>query len=39
MLRKVVFAGILVLVATSVVFSLVGVLSVWNPMELFRYGD
>lgn len=29
------FGGILILVATSIVFSLVGVLVVWNSMELF----
>ncbi len=39
MMRKVVFGGILLLVATSVVFSMVGVLAVWNPMELFQYGS
>lgn len=38
MMRRIVFGGILVMVATSVVFSLVGVLAVWNPMELFQYG-
>ncbi|WP_280139165.1 hypothetical protein [Rhizobium sp. Root149] len=38
MLRKIVFGGILVIVAMSIVFSIVGVLAVWNPMELFQYG-
>ncbi|MBB4142906.1 hypothetical protein GGQ72_001405 [Rhizobium rhizoryzae] len=38
MLRKIVFGAILVLVALSVVFSIVGVLAVWNPAELFNYG-
>lgn len=36
MLRKVVFIAIFVLVATSIVFSMIGVLAVWNPMELFQ---
>ena len=39
MIRKIVFGGILLMVATSVVFSLVGVLAVWNPNELFQYQD
>ena len=39
MIRKIVFGGILLMVATSVVFSLVGVLAVWNPKELFQYQD
>ncbi|WP_261336628.1 hypothetical protein [Rhizobium leguminosarum] len=39
MLRKIVFAGILLIVATSIVFSMIGVLAVWNPMELFQYGS
>ena len=38
MIRKLVFGGILVVVAMSIVFSMVGVLAVWNPMELFQYG-
>ncbi|WP_272870981.1 hypothetical protein [Agrobacterium tumefaciens] len=38
MIRKIVFGGILVVVAMSIVFSMVGVLAVWNPMELFQYG-
>lgn len=38
MLKKIVFAGILLIVATSIVFSIIGVLAVWNPMELFQYG-
>lgn len=38
MVRKIVFSGILFVVALSVVFSMVGVLAVWNPMELFQYG-
>ncbi|WP_312222653.1 hypothetical protein [Rhizobium rhizoryzae] len=38
MIRKIVFGGILVIVAMSIVFSMVGVLAVWNPMELFQYG-
>jgi len=36
MLRKAVFGAILLLVATSIVFSMIGVLSVWSPMELFQ---
>ncbi|WP_261338534.1 hypothetical protein [Rhizobium leguminosarum] len=39
MLRKIVSAGILLIVATSIVFSMIGVLAVWNPMELFQYGS
>jgi len=38
MARKIVFGGILLVVAMSVVFSMIGVLAVWNPMELFQYG-
>ena len=38
MIRKIVFGGILLVVAMSVVFSMIGVLAVWNPMELFQYG-
>ncbi len=28
----------MLVVATSIVFSMIGVLAVWNPMELFQYG-
>jgi len=35
MVRKLVFGAIFSLVALSVVFSMIGVLSVWNPIELF----
>lgn len=35
-MRKLVFGGALVLVVTSIVFSLIGVLAVWNPLELFQ---
>ncbi|WP_280177854.1 MULTISPECIES: hypothetical protein [Rhizobium] len=35
MMRKLVFGAILALVALSVVFSLIGVLAIWSPMELF----
>ncbi len=38
MVRKIVFGGILFVVVLSVVFSMVGVLALWNPMELFQYG-
>ncbi len=38
MLRRIVFAAVLAIVAMSVAFSMIGVLSVWNPMELFQYG-
>ncbi len=38
MLRRIIFGIILLLVAMSIVFSLIGVLAVWNPMELFQYG-
>lgn len=34
-MRKLVFGAIFALVALSVVFSLVGVLSIWSPAELF----
>ena len=37
MLRKIVFGAFLMLVALSVVFSIVGVLAVWSPAELFSY--
>lgn len=39
MLGKVALVGFLLLVAASVVSSVVGVVSVWNPMQLFGYGD
>ncbi len=35
-MRKLVFGGALVLLVTSIVFSLIGVLAVWNPLELFQ---
>ncbi|MCK8780825.1 hypothetical protein M0654_12600 [Rhizobium sp. NTR19] len=35
--RKIVFGVLLLSVATSIVFSMIGVLAVWNPMELFGY--
>lgn len=38
MLRKLVFAVLLLLVVCSVVFGIVGVLAVWDPSELFRVG-
>lgn len=28
----------MLVVATSIVFSMIGVLAVWNPMELFQSG-
>ena len=39
MTRKIVFGGILLVVAMSVVFSIVGVLALWSPLELFQYGS
>lgn len=38
MRRKIVFGVLILLVVTSIVFSMIGVLAVWNPMELFGYG-
>ena len=38
MRRRVVFGVILLLVVMSIVFSMIGVLAVWNPLELFGYG-
>ena len=37
--RKGIFGLLLVLVALSVIFSIIGVLSVWNPGDLFAYGS
>jgi hypothetical protein len=37
-LRKLVFATLILLVITSVVFGMVGVLAVWDPSELFHSG-
>ncbi|CAK7262278.1 protein of unknown function (plasmid) [Shinella sp. WSC3-e] len=34
-LRRFIFAVLFALVGISVVFSVIGVLAVWNPMELF----
>ncbi len=39
MLRKIVFGAILVLVALSVVFSIVGVLAVWNRRNSSTMGN